>query len=273
MIYFVPTPIGNLKDISLHALEILRGCESVICEDTRITKSLFHLLNERFDAQINPKNFYSLHTHNEREFFDKIDENFFKNDVAFVSDAGMPGISDPGVSLVRYAQEHGIAYEVLSGSSASLLALVASGLADKEFVFLGFLPNTGKERTQAIQNALNLPYPAVIYESPKRIESLVVTIVQGAPQRKIFLIKEATKKFETKLHGTASYVANALKTINQNGEWCVVVDKSPNSSTETIGIDDIVALEIAPKIKAKLLSKITGKNAKTIYENLINQKS
>ncbi|CAD7288657.1 16S rRNA (cytidine(1402)-2'-O)-methyltransferase [Campylobacter suis] len=273
MIYFVPTPIGNLKDISLHALDVLRGCESIICEDTRLSKLLINLLNDRFDAGINIRNFYSLHTHNEQDFFANLDIKIFDKDVAFVSDAGMPGISDPGVSLVRYAQQNDIKYEVLSGSSASLLALVASGLVDKEFIFLGFLPNTGKERAQAIQNALNLAYPAIIYESPKRILALVESIEKFDENREIFLIKEATKKFETKFRASAKKMVEILSCANLNGEWCVVVNKSKNVSTETIGINDIKDLDIAPKIKAKLLAKISGESAKKIYENLISQKS
>ena len=176
MLYFIPTPIGNLEDISLRAIRILRECEIAICEDTRVCKSLINLLNERFDASINISKFIPLHTHNENDFFVNLSDDFFSRNVAYMSDAGMPGISDPGVSLVRYAQKNYIKYEFLSGANAALLSVVASGLCDKEFVFLGFLPNTGRDRALAIQNALNLAYPAVIYESPKRILSLVQSI-------------------------------------------------------------------------------------------------
>ncbi|KEA45758.1 16S rRNA methyltransferase [Campylobacter mucosalis] len=269
MIYFIPTPIGNLKDISLHALEILRDCEIALCEDTRVSKSLINLLNERFNADIKIKNFISLHTHNESEFFKNLDTDFFSKNVAYISDAGMPGISDPGVSLVRYALKNGIEYEILSGANAALLAVVASGLVDKEFIFLGFLPNTGKDRVLAIQNALNNAYPCVIYESPKRIISLIDEILKIDENRQIFAIKEATKKFEAKFKNTPKALLDELKNANLNGEWCVVVDKSQNLSTQKITIDEINQLEIPPKIKAKLLSKITGEDVKKIYNKII----
>ncbi|QCD43923.1 16S rRNA (cytidine(1402)-2'-O)-methyltransferase [Campylobacter mucosalis] len=269
MIYFIPTPIGNLKDISLHALEILRDCEIALCEDTRVSKSLINLLNERFNAGIKIKNFISLHTHNESEFFKNLDADFFSKNVAYISDAGMPGISDPGVSLVRYALKNGIEYEILSGANAALLAVVASGLVDKEFTFLGFLPNTGKDRAAAIQNALNNAYPCVIYESPKRITSLIDEILKIDENRQIFAIKEATKKFEAKFKNIPKALLDELKNANLNGEWCVVVDKSQNLSTQKITIDDINQLEIPPKIKAKLLSKLTGEDVKKIYNKII----
>ncbi|MBF0985167.1 MAG: rRNA (cytidine-2'-O-)-methyltransferase, partial [Campylobacter sp.] len=166
------------------------------------------------------------------------------------------------------AIKNDIAYEVLSGSNAALLAVVASGLCEKEFCFLGFLPNNGKERAIAIQNALNLPFPAVIYESPKRILSLILDFAKLEPNREIFAIKEATKKFETKFRAAASELAKKLQEANLSGEWCVVVQKNPNFTSEKITKNDILELEISPKAKAKLLAKITGKSAKEIYSEL-----
>ena len=269
MLYFVPTPIGNLEDISLRAIKILRECEIAICEDTRVCKSLVNLLNERFDANINISNFIPLHTHNEDEFFANLSDEIWSKNIAYMSDAGMPGISDPGVSLVRYAQKNDIKYEILSGANAALLSVVASGLCDKEFVFLGFLPNTGRERALAIQNALNLAYPAVIYESPKRILNLIENIANLEPEREICAIKEATKTFETKFKGAAKNLAQMLEKANLNGAWAVVISKSENIATQNITKDEIISLDIAPKAKAKLLSKITGKDVKKIYDELI----
>ena len=256
----VPTPIGNLSDISLRALSVLRECEILFCEDTRVAKSLINLLNTRFDANINIQKFIPLHTHNEDEILPKIELEIFDKNVAFLSDAGMPGISDPGAALVNFAIKNGIAYEVL--------AVVASGLCEKEFCFLGFLPNNGKERAAAIQNALNSPFPAVIYESPKRILSLILDFAELEPDREIFAIKEATKKFETKFRATASELAQKLQEANLSGEWCVVIQKNPNFTFEKITQNDILELEISPKAKSKLLAKITGRNAKEIYAEL-----
>ena len=156
MLYFLPTPIGNLDDISKRCLDILNLCDIIICEDSRVTKSFINLLNSKYNLEINPSEFYSLHTHNESEFFAKFDpNNLIEKIVVYVSDAGMPCISDPGVALVRFAQNNSINYEVLSGSNALLLAVAASGLVEKEFSFLGFLPNTSRDRDLALQNALN----------------------------------------------------------------------------------------------------------------------
>ncbi|MCD8213617.1 MAG: 16S rRNA (cytidine(1402)-2'-O)-methyltransferase [Campylobacter sp.] len=270
MLYFIPTPIGNLEDISLRAISVLRQCEIAVCEDTRVAKSLINLLNDRFNANINISKFIPLHTHNEVEFFANLQKDFFDKNIAYMSDAGMPGICDPGFSLVKYAQENGVKYEILSGANAALLSVVASGLCQKEFIFLGFLPNNGKNRSLAIQNALNLAYPCVIYESPKRILSLIENIAKLEPKREIFAIKEATKKFETKFKDTAENLVNILKNANINGEWCVVVSQNIHATAQTISIDDINALDNAPKIKAKLLGKITGRDVKKIYSDLIN---
>lgn len=269
MIYFIPTPIGNLKDISLHAIEVLRECEIALCEDTRVSRSLINLLNERFDARIKISSFISLHTHNQQEFFKNLNTDFFNKNVAYISDAGMPGISDPGVELVRYAQKNRLSYEILSGSNAALLAVVASGIVDKEFIFLGFLPNTGEKRKISIQNAMNLEYPCVIYESPKRVENLLKDIAKIDESREVFLIKEATKKFETKFKDSAINLLEAIKNANLNGEWCIVISQSTNVAKNSITIDDINSLDIAPKIKAKLISKITGEDVKKIYNKMI----
>lgn len=270
MLYFVPTPIGNLDDISKRCLDILKLCDVLICEDTRVTKTLLTLLGERYSLEIRPKEFYSLHTHNETEFFSKFDKTRFENEICvYVSDAGMPCISDPGVSLVRFALLNGLKYEVLSGANALLLAVAASSLVEKEFTFLGFLPNTGNERQISIQNALNSAYPVVIYESSKRVLSLVEAISKLDKDRKIFAIKEATKKFETKFFDSATNLLTTLKNSNLNGEWCLVIDKTPNGATERITTADILELDLPPKAKAKLISKITGENAKKVYENLI----
>ncbi|CZE50396.1 16S rRNA (cytidine(1402)-2'-O)-methyltransferase [Campylobacter geochelonis] len=268
MLYFVPTPIGNLSDISQHSLEIISSCEIVFCEDTRVTKSLINLLKTRYNLEIKDKIFYSLHSHNEESFLKNIDIEIFSKKCVYMSDAGMPCISDPGVGLVKFAQENGIEYEVISGANALLLAVAASGLVEKEFTFLAFLPNLGKERAIAIQNALNSPYPTVIYESPKRILSLVEDIAKLDENRKLFLIKEASKKFEKKFFETSLNLAKVLKDENLNGEWSVVVQKSPNSTVERINLKDIEELEIPPKQKAKLLSKLTGENSKEIYKKL-----
>ena len=269
MLYFIPTPIGNLSDVSLHILEVLEELEVIFCEDTRVTKKLLNLLQERNNLNLKDIKFYSLHSHNEKEILSNLDISIFEKTCAYMSDAGMPCISDPGSFLVKFALENDIKYEVLSGSNALLIAAVSSGLVEKEFTFLGFLSNSGEKRQLELQNALHSIYPTIIYESPKRILSLVEQISKIDPQREIFLIKEATKKFENKFSGQALNLYEILKNDNLNGEWSVVISSSKNAQSEKILLEDILDLDIPPKTKSKLLAKLTGKNSKEIYKTLI----
>lgn len=213
MLYFIPTPIGNLSDISFRALELLKTCDLVFCEDTRVSKSLISLLNTKFHTDIHISKFIALHSHNEKEVLASIDLKIFEKNVAYLSDAGMPGISDPGKALVEFAQENNITYEILPGANAALVALVSSAFCQKEFIFIGFLANKGKERQKDIEKILNFPYPSIIYESPKRILSLVEQIMILDSQREIFLIKEISKKFEKKFKGNAKELSEILKKV------------------------------------------------------------
>ncbi|BEJ85024.1 16S rRNA (cytidine(1402)-2'-O)-methyltransferase [Campylobacter jejuni] len=270
MLYFIPTPIGNLSDISFRALELLKTCNLVFCEDTRVSKSLVSLLNAKFHTDIHISKFIALHSHNEKEVLASIDLKIFEKNVAYLSDAGMPGISDPGKALVEFAQENNIAYEILPGANAALVALVSSAFCQKEFIFIGFLANKGKERQKDIEKILNFPYPSIIYESPKRILSLIEQIMILDSQREIFLIKEISKKFENKFKGNAKELFEILKNSNLNGEWVVVLQsKEQNFLQNTLCEKDIMDLELPLKAKAKLLSKFNGKNAKEIYQKLL----
>ncbi|EAH5217193.1 16S rRNA (cytidine(1402)-2'-O)-methyltransferase [Campylobacter upsaliensis] len=270
MLYFIPTPIGNLGDISLRSLELLSACEIVFCEDTRVCKHLITLLNERFKTCIKPQKILSLHTHNEKEVLEKLDLKLFEKNVAYLSDAGMPGISDPGFALVQFALKHKLSYEVLPGANAALVALVSSNLCEKEFIFLGFLANKGKQRQKEIENLLLNPYPTIIYEAPTRILALAQTIAKLEPKRELFAMKEISKKFQTSFRGRAEKLVEELKGANLNGEWVLVVAKSSqNFSSNSLCESDILALDLPLKIKSKLLAKMSGKNSKELYQKLL----
>ena len=270
MLYFIPTPIGNLGDISLRSLELLSACEIVFCEDTRVCKHLITLLNERFKTCIRPQKILSLHTHNEKKVLEKLDLKLFEKNVAYLSDAGMPGISDPGFALIQFALKHKLSYEVLPGANAALVALVSSNLCEKEFIFLGFLANKGKERQKEIENLLLNPYPTIIYEAPTRILALVQTIAKLEPKRELFAMKEISKKFQTSFRGRAEKLVEELEGANLNGEWVLVVAKSSqNFSSNSLCESDILALDLPLKIKSKLLAKMSGKNSKELYQKLL----
>ncbi|EAK3536649.1 16S rRNA (cytidine(1402)-2'-O)-methyltransferase [Campylobacter upsaliensis] len=270
MLYFIPTPIGNLGDISLRSLELLSACEIVFCEDTRVCKHLITLLNDRFKTCIKPQKILSLHTHNEKEVLEKLDLKLFEKNVAYLSDAGMPGISDPGFALVQFALKHKLFYEVLPGANAALVALVSSNLCEKEFIFLGFLANKGKQRQKEIENLLLNPYPTIIYEAPTRILALVQTIAKLEPKRELFAMKEISKKFQTSFRSRAEKLVEELKGANLNGEWVLVVAKSSqNFSSNSLCESDILELDLPLKIKSKLLAKMSGKNSKELYQKLL----
>ncbi len=268
MLYFIPTPIGNLEDISLRSLTLLGKCEILFCEDTRVTKKLIHLLSERFSLKTNIKEFISLHSHNEKEVIKKLDRTMFEKEVAYLSDAGMPCVSDPGCALVEYCQKNDISYEVIPGANALTLAYSASGFCESEFLFLGFLPHKGKDRDKKLHEAMFSGYVTLLYESPHRLLKLIEQICNIDENREIFLIKEATKKFEEKFKGFSKDILVKLKNKDIKGEWVVVLN-SGTKANSSITLEDIKSLDIPKKQMAKLISKATGKSVKECYNELL----
>lgn len=270
MLYFIPTPIGNLKDISLHALELFQICEIFFCEDTRVSKTLLAHLCEKFGFHYNAKTFIAFHSHNDKQVLKDLDLALFEKNIAFVSDAGMPGISDPAKTLIEFALHNNIKFEVLTGANAALVALVSSGLCEKEFIFMGFLANKGKQRQKDIEKVLLNMYPSILYESPQRILSLVKEFAEKEPKRRLFAIKEISKKFESKFYGTSEQIYAQLSKANVKGEWVVVVEAAHRTQNENMLCEnDILELELPLKTKSKLLAKMSGKNPKELYKKLL----
>ncbi len=259
MLSFVPTPIGNLDDISKRALLALQKAEIIFCEDTRVTKKLLNLLNIPLN-----KEFISLHSHNEDKVLSKLDPEILKSkECVYVSDAGMPGISDPGNKLVKFAQKHNIPYTVIPGANAALTAFVASGF-EGDFCFHAFLPHKGNERSEKLKEILNSGKIAILYESPHRIEKLLKELKDLAPNREIFLAKELTKMHETFIKGKAK----DIELPNTKGEWVIIIDKAPKSEKLELSYEEIKNLPLPIKEKSKLLAKISEKSAKEIYKEL-----
>lgn len=268
MVYFIPTPIGNLDDISVRSLKLLAECKILFCEDTRITKKLLLLLQQRHNVTFSVERFISMHSHNETHLLSTIDMSLFENSVGYMSDAGMPGISDPGAALVRFCQRHQLKYEILPGANAALLAYVASGIDTHQFLFYGFLAHKGNERHNQLLEALNTPYATLLYESPHRIEKLIEELAKIAPNRTLFAIKEATKLHEKRFFGNALEIQKQFQNTNLKGEWVVVISPLINEGGSAITQEDIYELELPPKQKAKLLSKLTGMSIKECYNTL-----
>ena len=269
MLTLVPTPIGNIGDMSLRAIEALSGADTLLCEDTRVTKKLIHILKERYQTTFKEnQEFISLHSHNEQAFVEKLEPSFFEQNVVYASDAGMPGVSDPGQTLVSYCMEHHVEYDVLPGANAVLTAFVASGFVETQMLFFGFLDHKGSSRSKGLQEALHSGFTTVLYESPHRLEKLLLEIEAEEAQRELFICKELTKKYQKYFRGTAS---EALAELNGNfrGEWVIVIKASQLHSTSAIGQKDILELDLPKKVQAKLISKITGENTKACYQRLL----
>ncbi|PAF50780.1 16S rRNA (cytidine(1402)-2'-O)-methyltransferase [Helicobacter sp. 13S00401-1] len=272
MLTFIPTPLGNLKDISLRALEAFREADVLLCEDTRVTKRLLYLLKEDglLSCDLSTKIFLSFHTHNQDEFLSKLDldSNFFNSKVVYSVDAGMPCISDPGAQLIKYAKMHNIAYEVLPGGSAFSLAYALSGL-ESSFNFKGFLPSTQKARLEALKTLSGIN---VLYESPKRILELLKDINSSFTNCEVYAYKELTKLHFKSFSGSPSEVLESMKGANLNGEWCVVLDVKQDSKFITMDEKELLSLRLPLKDKAKLLAKLRGTNPKECYAFLEAQK-
>jgi len=269
LLSLVPTPIGNIGDLSLRSIELLSNADTLLCEDTRFTKKLIHIIKERYNTVFKEnQEFISLHSHNEKEFVQKLEPSFFEQSVVYVSDAGMPGISDPGQALVSYCIEQNIMYDILPGANAVLTAFVASGFEQTQMLFFGFLDHKGNSREKQLQEALYNGFTTILYESPHRLEKLLLELQEVEPTREIFLAKELTKKYQNYFHGTAKEIYEKLSG-NYRGEWVVVLKAEKAQNASAISQKDILALDLPKKVQAKLISKITGENTKACYQRLL----
>ncbi|MFM1514768.1 16S rRNA (cytidine(1402)-2'-O)-methyltransferase [Helcococcus ovis] len=215
MIYFIPTPIGNLEDITLRSLRILREVEYIACEDTRTTKKLL----DYYDIH---KKLISYHKFNEKERIDELINLAIDNDIAVVSDAGMPGISDPGNILINALIEKQLKYTVLPGASAFTTALVMSGFNSIDFEFLGFVPSKKSEKTKFIKNLLEKKHTLIFYETPHRINDTIKELSEFIPNRKIAIVREISKIYEeVKIFLIKDYENIS---ITEKGEFVVIID-------------------------------------------------
>lgn len=276
MVTFLPTPIGNLQDITLNTLEVLQNSDILLCEDTRVCKKLITLLNERSLLPFKTYQYLPFHTHNQEDFLKATPKDFFLQSIAFLSDAGMPCISDPGVLLVRYLQENKIPFNVLGGISAVTLAVAFSGIVEKEFVFLGFLPHKIKERLEYLIGAFKNPYPIVLYESPHRLMESLELMVQIDSTREVFLAKELTKKYQQTFKDTLLNILTHFKETGGSallkGEWVMVLKGCKSETQEKVLTQDaLLTLDIPPKVKAKILAKLNGGSASEYYEKIIHE--
>jgi 16S rRNA (cytidine1402-2'-O)-methyltransferase len=272
-LYVVATPIGNLGDISLRALETLRGADLVACEDTRHAR---HLLDHH-GIKVPT---LALHQHNENAAADKLIHFLGEGKaVALVSDAGTPGVSDPGARAVAAVRAAGFRVIPLPGPNAAIAALSAAGLTDPHFLFAGFLPAKVGARRTAIQALAGVDAALVFYEAPHRVTETVGELVELLePQREIVIARELTKLFEQivrmpLVEAPAWLAADANR---QRGEFVLVVSGPPpraGMDAETERVLNALLAELPVKQAAKLAAEITGQPKNALYARALELKA
>jgi len=266
-LYVVATPIGNLRDITLRAMEVLASADVVAAEDTRNTA---HLLSHH---AIRAKQLIAVHQHNERGAAEKMVAQIQSGaSIAFVSDAGTPAVSDPGALLVQAVLAAGLRVIPIPGPSAAVAALSAAGLNDAHFLFYGFLPNKSAARRSTLQTLQDHPYTLVFYEAPHRIVECVndlCAVLGGA--RQIVLAREITKLFETihacRLDEAAAWLQSDSN--QQRGEFVVLVSAAiaqQGISNETQRTLALLLAELPLKQAVQLTVQITGAGRKELYQ-------
>lgn len=225
-LYLCATPIGNLEDITYRTVRCLNEADVVAAEDTRHTKLLFSAYHIETPL-------FSYHEHNKANKGPVLIERLKKGEmVALVSDAGMPGICDPGSDLVREALAENIPVVPLPGANAGLTGLIASGLDTTLFTFVGFLPKTKRHRRPALEGLKNLCGTLIFYEAPHRIEGVLQEMEEVLGDRPAVLCRELTKKYEEYIRGTLSTVRRHLQEQGCRGEFVVLIGSSIDDETE-----------------------------------------
>ena len=271
-LYVVPTPLGNLADITHRAVEVLRQVDWIAAEDTRHSAPL--LRHYSSNARLLP-----AHEHNEEAAAQQVIARLQAGEsVALISDAGTPGVSDPGTRLVAQVRAAGFRVVPLPGACAAITALSAAGLSEAHFLFYGFLPAKAGQRETALRELSDLPYALIFYEAPHRILETVTALAQVfGPQRTLVLARELTKLFET-IH-TCS-LGEALDWLQadsnrQRGEFVLLLSGAPATADKNEGERVLRLLldeELPVKQAAKLAHAITGAGKNALYEQALSLK-
>jgi 16S rRNA (cytidine1402-2'-O)-methyltransferase len=256
------TPIGNLEDVTLRVLAELRAADVVLCEDTRHTRGLLerHGINARL---------LSYHEHNEAsrtaELLPRLEAG---ERIALVSDAGMPGVSDPGARIVRAALDAGVEVTVLPGPSAVETALVASGLVAERYQFVGFLPRGAKALADLWEELSSWQWPAVAFESPHRLQATLRSLAAADAARPVAVCRELTKRFEEVARGTAAELAERL-VEPPKGEITLVIGPAPardvDEAAALAAVAELVEAGLPRKRAAELVARLTGAARNRLY--------
>jgi len=273
-LYLVATPIGNLEDITLRALKVLQEVDLIAAEDTRHTRKLL----SHYDIHTP---LTSYHKFNELEKGEEIIAKVQAGlKVALVSDAGMPGISDPGYELVVKAREQGLMIVPIPGATASLSALVASGLPTARFVFEGFLPRKGKERKDILEELKKETRTVIFYEAPHRVVTTLKDLYEALGDRKVVLARELTKKHEEFIQGTLSFLLDYYQEVEPKGEFTIILapPESMPATAEVPSPDQAVACVLSlektgldRKTAIKEAAKKLGLPKREVYNALLKE--
>jgi len=268
ILYIVGTPIGNLNDISQRALNILKNVSLVACEDTRQTKKIMNKFN------ISNK-LISFNKHNSLIKIPKIVKDLKEGkSIAIVSDAGMPGICDPGEDIARSVKSEGIDMICVPGACAAITALVSSGLPSSSFVFEGFLPKKKIDREKILLEISKNEKTTIVYESPKRLSKLLKELLEfRGGDREIMVTRELTKKFEEHIGNNINNVIEFFRGKDIVGEITIVIkgirtDSNPNKSIIKKDLNDLINAGLSLSAAAKYLAKKNGLKKSEVY-NLI----
>jgi len=257
------TPIGNLEDVTLRVLRELGEAQLVLCEDTRRTKIL--LERHGIDAKL-----VSYHEHNEAERTAQVLPRLRAGErVALTSDAGLPGVSDPGARLIAAALDSGVQVTVLPGPSAVETALVASGLVGDRYQFVGYLPRSEKARSALWDELAGWPFPVVAFESPRRLPASLASLAAASPERLVAVCRELSKRFEEVVRGTAAELAERFLEPPR-GEITLVI----GAHEAERGTDDDARAAVAELVEAgagrrqaaDVVARLTGRSRNELYD-------
>ncbi|PLX28997.1 MAG: 16S rRNA (cytidine(1402)-2'-O)-methyltransferase [Clostridiales bacterium] len=264
-LYLCPTPIGNLEDISMRVLRVLRECDVIACEDTRHTLKLLN----HFEIK---NKLTSYHEHNKDRKKHSIAQKVRDGQkVALVTDAGMPGISDPGEDMVKLCIEENLPFEVLPGPSAFVNALVASGLSSRRFVFEGFLDRNKKERNAALERIAGETRTTIIYEAPHRLKKTLLDLQKILGERECVLCRELTKRYEEHIRGNAQYLISHYESLDPRGEYVLVIEGGRQAKKECTDdmikdlLNDCARQGMRNKEAVKFVAEETGVSRNRIY--------
>lgn len=262
-LYIVATPIGNLEDITLRALRVLKEARLIAAEDTRTTRKL--LAHYQIHTPLT-----SYNDHNRAQKIPVIIQALEEGDVALVSDAGTPVISDPGLELVQAAIDRGVAVVSIPGPSAVITALTVSGMTAEHFLFLGFLPRRKGERQEMLRAVSELPYTLVFYEAPHRLQATLADLREVWGDRSVAAVREATKLHEEVFRGTVSQCQEHF--AQPRGEFTLVIGgqtakgKAPSPLEAEERLRTLLEQGVPPREARELIATSTGMSHRAVYQ-------